>query len=159
MDPILPMKINRIILSLIFFIILTWSCTPGKNKNTLPAVKAPAKKNVAINGELLYMQHCKECHQEDGEGTPEIYPTLVNSDYIKGDKDLLLEILIDGLNKEIIVDGIEYDGEMPKADFLTNKEIAALIQYIRVSFNKKLPAVSDDDVARARIRLRMKNKQ
>ena len=132
------------------------SCTPGKERSSVTEVKKPVKKETVINGELLYIQHCKECHQEDGEGTPEIYPTLVNSDYIKGDKDLLLEILLDGLDKEIVVDGIEYDGEMPPADFLTNMELAVLINYIRDSFNKKLPIVTDDDVARARIRLRMK---
>jgi mono/diheme cytochrome c family protein len=97
-----------------------------------------------------------ECHQENGEGVPNIYPTLQNAEWVGADKDHLIEIIINGMTKAIVVDGIAYEDEMPKADYLTNKEIAAVLTYIRTSFAKVNDPISEVDVARTRIRLKSK---
>lgn len=97
-----------------------------------------------------------ECHQENGDGIPNIYPTLKNAEWVGADKDHLVEILINGMTKQIVVNGIKYEDEMPKADYLTNKEIAAVLTYIRINFAGINDPITDVDVARTRIRLKSK---
>ena len=138
--------------------IIFFACNSGNN-NT-PVAKSPSKKaspkEVKVNGEMVYKKHCMECHQENGEGVPNIYPTLQNAEWVGADKDHLIEIIINGMTKAIVVDGIAYEDEMPKADYLTNKEIAAVLTYIRTSFAKVNDPISEVDVARTRIRLKSK---
>ena len=109
-----------------------------------------------MDGITIYKKHCMECHQENGEGVPNIYPTLQNAEWVGADKDHLVEIIINGMTKEIVVNGIKYEDEMPKADYLTNKEIAAVLTYIRTNFAKINDPISEVDVARTRIRLKSK---
>jgi mono/diheme cytochrome c family protein len=52
--------------------------------------------------------------------------------------------------------GIAYEDEMPKADYLTNKEIAAVLTYIRTNFADIKDPISEVDVAKTRIRLKSK---
>jgi mono/diheme cytochrome c family protein len=136
------------------------SCSGGNTK--APATKSAAKKSaskkssVKVDGQLVYKKHCMECHQENGEGVPEIYPTLKNAEWVGAEKDHLIEIIINGMTKKIVVNGIEYEDEMPKADYLTNKEIAAVLTYIRRNFASISDPINDVDVARTRIRLKSK---
>jgi mono/diheme cytochrome c family protein len=145
-----------------FLIGLVWiifiGCNSG-NTNTTAGKSAAGKvppKETKVNGITVYKKHCMECHQENGEGVPNIYPTLQNAEWVGADKDHLIEIIINGMTKEIVVNGIAYEDEMPKADYLTNKEIAAVLTYIRTSFAKVNDPISEVDVARTRIRLKSK---
>lgn len=147
----------RIFLIGLMSIILA-GCSSGNN-NT-PAAKSKSKstsaKEVKVDGMMVYKKHCMECHQENGEGVPNIYPTLKNAEWVGSDKDHLVEIIINGMTKEIVVNGIAYEDEMPKADYLTNKEIAAVLTYIRTNFAKIKDPITEVDVARTRIRLKSK---
>lgn len=111
-------------------------------------------KNKAVDGKLVYKKHCMECHQENGEGVPNIYPTLKNAEWVGSDKEHLIEIILNGMTKQIVVNGIAYEDEMPKADYLTNKEIAAVLTYIRTNFADIKSPISEVDVAKTRIRLK-----
>lgn len=113
-------------------------------------------KEIKVDGKTVYNKHCMECHQENGDGIPNIYPTLKNAEWVGADKDHLVEILINGMTKQIVVNGIKYEDEMPKADYLTNKEIAAVLTYIRINFAGINDPITDVDVARTRIRLKSK---
>ena len=141
----------------ILFIFLL-SC--NSNNTNAPVAKTSSKKTstkeTKIDGRTVYNKHCMECHQENGEGVPNIYPTLQNAEWVGADKDHLIEIIINGMTKAIVVNGIAYEDEMPKADYLTNKEIAAVLTYIRKNFAKVNDPISEVDVARTRIRLKSK---
>ena len=147
---------RNLLIGLIWVILA--GCNSG-NTNT-PVSKSSSKKTsakeVKVDGIMIYKKHCMECHQENGEGVPNIYPTLQNAEWVGADKDHLVEIIINGMTKEIVVNGIAYEDEMPKADYLTNKEIAAVLTYIRTNFAKINDPISEVDVARTRIRLKSK---
>jgi len=143
---------------LLYLIAIMMGCSNG-NTNT-PKTKTSkmktAAKEIKVDGTLVYKKHCMECHQENGEGVPNIYPTLKNAEWVGAEKDHLIEIIINGMTKEIVVNGIAYEDEMPKADFLTNKEISAVLTYIRTNFANIHDPISEVDVARTRIRLKSK---
>lgn len=131
------------------------------NDNSNPAVTKSTggkstSKEAKVDGKSIYLKHCMECHQENGEGVPNIYPTLQNAEWVGADKAYLIEILLNGLTKQIVVKGIIYEDEMPKADYLTNKEIAAVLNYIRTNFANQPGSISEVDVAKTRIRLKAK---
>lgn len=151
----ISLQCMRIFLTGLIWIILA-ACSSGNNN--APVAKSSPKntpaKEVKVDGKMVYKKHCMECHQENGEGVPNIYPTLKNAEWVGSDKDHLVEIIINGMTKQIVVNGIAYEDEMPKADYLTNKEIAAVLTYIRTDFAKINEPISEVDVARTRIRLK-----
>ena len=144
---------------LLFLLMLIFISCSSSNTNTPQTKYSPKKspaKEAKTDGKLVYKKHCMECHQENGGGVPEIYPTLKNAEWVGAEKDQLIEIIINGMTKKIEVNGIAYEDEMPKADYLTNKEIAAVLTYIRTNFANIPAPINEVDVARTRIRLKSK---
>lgn len=99
--------------------------------------------------------HCATCHGADGQGTANIYPSLVNSDWI-GDDDRLIKIALKGLWGAIEVKGVKFDGAtgtppMPGfAGQLDDEETAAVLSYVRQSFGNKGEFVSPEKVRQVR---------
>ena len=147
---------RNLLIVLIGIILLGCNNNNTKTTTAKSTSKKASAKEVKVDGKTVYNKHCMECHQENGEGVPYIYPTLQNAEWVGADKDHLIEIIINGMTKAIVVDGIAYEDEMPKADYLTNKEIAAVLTYIRTNFAKVSDPITEVDVARTRIRLKSK---
>ena len=66
-----------------------------------------------------------------------MYPPLNGNDWVNGDKKRLIELILNGQNRDIEINGEIYNEEMPKANYLTNKEIADVLTYIRRNFGNK----------------------
>lgn len=100
--------------------------------------------------------HCATCHQPDGKGLPNIYPAIIRNDWVLGDTDRLIKIVLKGLWGPIEVDGKKFDpksGVPPMIGFaplLTDEEIAGVLTYVRNSFGNRAPAVKPEDVTRLR---------
>ncbi|MDG2141750.1 MAG: cytochrome c [Gammaproteobacteria bacterium] len=74
-------------------------------------------------GERLFLENCAECHQEDGEGIPNIYPSLADNELVLGSGADVALVLIIGR------------GEMPSFNgVFTDKEMAHVVNYIRSVF-------------------------
>lgn len=102
------------------------------------------------NGKSLYMKYCLSCHQQDGSGVPNTFPPLQNSNWINGDKNKLIKVLLNGLEGEIDVNDEVYSGTMPKQNYLTDRQIAELLTFIRQNFDNKADTVKPDDVKNIR---------
>jgi len=139
---------------ILIFCLLFFGCTTDTSAPSENNPGKTAKKNESVKGLLFYKKHCMECHQENGDGVPDIYPSLNNEDWVGGDKNKLIEIILTGMKDQILVNNTTYQDEMPKADYLTNKEIAAVLTYIRSNFNNNYGPISDLEVARIRIKLK-----
>ena len=74
-------------------------------------------------GEQLFMDNCAECHQQDGGGLVGVYPSLRNSEIVRGSGvDVALQLIIGR-------------GEMPSfAGALSAAEMAQLINFIRTTW-------------------------
>ena len=122
---------------------------------TVTAVTAQTKKPAAATGRLakgqaLYKQHCMSCHQENGSGVPRMNPPLIKTEYVLGDKNRLISVLLKGLNEEVEINGDYYSNPMPSQAALKDEEIADILTYVRSSFGNKASAVAPADVKKVR---------
>jgi len=103
-------------------------------------------------GETLFRAYCTGCHGPQGQGLPNIAPTL-HSDWVAGDRAVLAKVLIHGLTGEIKVNGKLQRFEAPMPPFgaaLGDDEIAAILSFIRKSWTDADPDVTKELVQKVR---------
>lgn len=117
------------------------------NIRTPDEIKDNLFKDDAVPGAETYAVYCRACHQQDGRGDGTRYPPLENSEWVNGDKNILLTIVMNGLNAPIDVAGKSYHNIMPQHGFLKDKEIADVLTYVRSHFTNKTSAITEKEVA------------
>ena len=111
-----------------------------------PAAGAPAAG--AVNGASVYASRCAACHQANGAGLPGAFPPLAGSEYVLGEPERVVRVVLHGLIGSVTVKGQAFNGAMPAwADQLSDAEIAAVLTYERSSFGNSAPAITADLVA------------
>jgi mono/diheme cytochrome c family protein len=117
-------------------------------------------------GAALFGTVCQTCHGKDGNGVPSLAPPLNNSEWVTGDKNKLLSIVLYGLTGPIKVAGKVYkapeiNGDMPSigaSKEFTDADIAQVANFIRSSWlNKATDQVTPADVTN--VRKRFKNRE
>lgn len=93
---------------------------------------------------------CTTCHQPNGEGLPPGFPPLKGQKEWMGDCAKHAGIVINGLQGEIEVAGVKYNGVMPAQGNLSDLEIAAVISYERNSWGNDFGHCMPDVVASSR---------
>ncbi|NJO70291.1 MAG: cytochrome c [Bacteroidetes bacterium] len=153
------MLFKKTVLPIIFFVFL--SCS-GENKPTeqphepLSSNEEKAEaKSVGENnkeGQNLYLKYCMACHQLDGSGVPGMYPPIVNSPIVNSDKkEDFIKILLYGLKGPIEVHGKKYNQQMPKQDFLSDEDLAKIINYVSTNFENKGHTVTPQEIKPLRL--------
>ena len=102
------------------------------------------------SGESTYQTVCLACHQADGKGLPGAFPPLAGSDYLLGDKDRAVGVVVRGLEGEIVVNGVKFNSVMPAMTQLSDQEIADALTFAMNSWGNKGGAVSVAQVAAVR---------
>ena len=131
-----------------------------KRKTTSAHIKTPdevadnLEKGIAVGGEKIYGTYCVACHQLNGKGDGSRFPPLDSSEWVNGDKKILINILLNGLQKTIKVKGQSYTGAMPKHSFLADDDIAKVLTYIRQNFGNKADSISANEVAAERSKIK-----
>jgi len=90
-------------------------------------------------GKEVYASYCQNCHMEDGMGTPDVFPPVAKADYVKRPAKELIKIILEGQSGEIVVNKKTYNGMMPAQSYLTDEEIADVLNYVRNSWGNKVP--------------------
>jgi nitrite reductase (NO-forming)/hydroxylamine reductase len=101
-------------------------------------------------GETVYQTVCLACHQADGKGLPGAFPPLAGSDYLLGDKDRAVGVVVRGLEGEVVVNGVKYNSVMPAMTQLSDQEIADALTYAMNSWGNEGGAISVAQVAAVR---------
>ena len=101
-------------------------------------------------GMKLYNTYCRSCHQSDGNGDDNHFPPLSGSEWVQGDKQRLIKIILEGSDGSIQVKGKSYNGIMPKNNFLPDDQIADILTFIRQSFGNNASAVKTQEVKKVR---------
>lgn len=97
-------------------------------------------------GAEVYMQYCASCHQAQGGGVPGEFPPLINSEWTTGDKGRLIRTILHGMQGPIEIKGQHYDEVMPAHAFLDDEDLAALLTFIRNSFDNTADPVHESEV-------------
>ncbi len=94
---------------------------------------------------------CTTCHGPEGKGTPPAFPPLVGQKDLMGDCANHATIVIKGLQGELVVDGVKYNGVMtPQGDLLNDLQIAAVTTWERNSWGNTFGDCLPKDVKEAR---------
>ncbi len=102
-----------------------------------------------VLGKRVY-NNCSSCHQPDGSGVGGVYPPLAGSSWVTGSKEVLVRILLHGLEGPLEVNGVTYNGEMPAWNQLSDEQIAAVLTYTRSSWGNEADPVSTETVSAIR---------
>lgn len=108
------------------------------------------EKEALTKGEQVYSIYCGTCHQRNGLGASGRFPPLANTSWVTGDKNLLISIVLKGMEGPIVVNDEQYNGTMPQHSFLGDEEIANVLTYIRQNFGNNASEVTIAEVAAAR---------
>lgn len=107
-----------------------------------PVVLAGAAPQV--DGKQLFGAKCAACHQGTGLGVAGVFPPLAGAEWVTGDEKILANILLHGINGELVVKGNKYNGAMPAWNSLSDDELAAVLTYIRSDWGNAAPPIKAD---------------
>lgn len=151
------MKINLILL--VLSLALMTAC--GGNKKS----SASAEKSVIAQpdntqksataqpeqpGKKVYDSVCLACHMADGSGVPGMHPPLTESDFVNGDAEKLIGIVLNGVKGKLEVKGEVYNSVMPPQASLSDQQIADVLTYIRSNFGNNSGPVTAEQVKKVR---------
>lgn len=112
----------------------------------------PGVQKSLAEGEKIYQKYCLTCHQADGSGVPNMTPPLMQTSFVLGDKEKLINIVLNGL-KNVDIDDQTYNNPMPAlGSVLKDQEIANVLTYVRNSFGNKAPGITMEEVKAARVK-------
>lgn len=103
-------------------------------------------------GKKVFDMTCIACHKADGKGDPlASYPPLAGSEWVTGNEERAIRIVLHGLNGPITVEGKEYNNVMAQlGNSLKDEQIANVLSYVRASWGNIAPEVSPETVAKVR---------
>lgn len=123
--------------------------TPAPAAEPAAATVASAG-NVDSIGKAVYAT-CTTCHQANGEGLAGAYPPLAGSEIVTGKPEIVVAIVLHGMQGPVKVKGVEYNSIMtPWGAMFNDVQIAAVATYIRNQWGNKADAVSPELVQKVR---------
>ena len=109
-----------------------------------------SETEVEHPGKEVYDAVCLACHMADGSGVPGMHPPITDTEWVSGDKERLIELVLNGMSGEIEVKGEKYNSIMPPHSHLTDKQIADVLTYIRSNFDNEASEITPQEVANVR---------
>ena len=111
-----------------------------------------AFKNLTENkGAKIYDQYCASCHGRDGKGVaPYLSPLAGNPAVLDPNASSLINVTLNGSHHRR-TQGVTAPYYMPKfRDSLNDKEVAAVVNFMRDSWNHKLGTIKESEVSKIR---------
>ena len=102
------------------------------------------------SGAEIYARYCATCHQPDGNGIERAFPPIRGTEWANGDKGRLIRLVLYGMQGPIEVKGETYNNVMTPHGFLTDEQVAAVLTFVRSSFDNDADEVLPEEVARVR---------
>lgn len=105
----------------------------------IAAACAPDDADPIALGETIYAGNCATCHGADGTGEPGVYPPLEGNEFVLGEPGPVIELVLSGRG-----------GMPPFGGDLSDREVAAVLSYIRNAWGNDAPEVSTGQVEAVR---------
>jgi mono/diheme cytochrome c family protein len=147
------MKLKEYLVTLSVLMCLSAAVNAQTKPGTAAKTKVVKKGDmtaIMLAGKTVYNKSCLSCHQADGAGVQRLNPPLIKTDYVLGEKKRLINIVLNGFNEDVEINGEYYNNAMPPHSFLTDQEIADVLTYVRNSFGNKAAAVEVSEVTALR---------
>ncbi|TMM58584.1 dehydrogenase [Maribacter algarum] len=115
-----------------------------------------AEKELFVMGEEIYNREgfCITCHQPDGKGlSASQFPPLAKSPWVTGSEERLIKLTLHGLMGPLELMGKTYPGQVPMTPYggmLNDKEIAAVLTFVRNAHGNKANPISPEKVKEVR---------
>lgn len=108
----------------------------------------------AQDGGQLYGLYCSACHAPDGTGANAgAFPPLAGSNWIAGNPERTIAIVLKGLQGPVEVAGRSYNLAMPpQGDALTDDQISAILTYVHTAWGNTGQKVSTELVRDTRVK-------
>lgn len=135
---------------------IIWGASYFFMQGTVPAdagdlrTPLPLPGSLPVDGLTVYNANCVACHQSSGQGLAGAFPPLDGSEWVLTDARIPAQILIYGVQGEMIVMGNTYNGVMPSMAHLSDEELAAVLNYIRNAWSNTASNVDAAYFAAAR---------
>ncbi|SDB51340.1 Cytochrome c [Pseudidiomarina indica] len=97
-------------------------------------------------GEAVYKKNCMACHQANGQGMAAVFPPLVDNPNIKDNPEYIAETVVKGKSGAITINGATYNGMMPPMAYMTDADIAAVVNYVNKKFAGGSKEISAENV-------------
>ncbi len=101
-------------------------------------------------GKKVYESACLACHMRNGSGVPGMHPPLTESEFVNGDPDKLITIILKGISGKMEIQGEIYNSIMPPQAQLTDQQIADVLTFIRGSFGNNSGEILPGQVQKIR---------
>jgi mono/diheme cytochrome c family protein len=121
------------------------ACSPAAPGGSASTVSG---QTAVDTGARIYSGSCVACHQQNAQGIPGVYPSLVGSAVLLGDPAPLARWVIAGRRPPSMPAG-RYPTAMPQFGWMKDGDAAALFSYLRSNFGNSAPAVSAASIAEA----------
>jgi len=102
-------------------------------------------------GRIVFDGNCVACHQFDGKGIPGAFPPLAGSDFLNADVPRAIDVVTNGLQGEIVVNGQPYNNVMPSLS-LSDEQIANVLTFVLSQWGNAGSEVTPEQVAKRRRR-------
>ncbi|MGN6531933.1 MAG: c-type cytochrome, partial [Ginsengibacter sp.] len=113
-------------------------------------VRDTATHQTAVKSQTIYSQYCISCHKEDGNGVAGTFPALNGSPKVNGNKTALIKILLNGIKPSDKGQQQSHEA-MPSFGFLSDKDIAETLSYIRIHWSNNSQRITEDEVKEVRL--------
>jgi glucose/arabinose dehydrogenase/mono/diheme cytochrome c family protein len=116
-------------------------------------------KKRYLQGMEIYRRDgfCATCHQEDGKGlSASQFPPLAGTKWVLGNEERLIKLTLKGLMGPIKVLDKEYPGQVPMTPYggmLNDREVAAVLTYVRNSFGNQASVITPEQVKTVRAKI------
>jgi len=122
------------------------------------------EQNQYYSGQALFdgRAACFGCHGKQGQGVDGMAPPLANSEWVTGEPERLIKVLLHGLSGPITVNGVDYQLPMVMPGLGANSSFsdqdnADIATYIRNNWGNAAEAISAEDVKQVRSQTATRN--
>lgn len=111
----------------------------------------PRVVDPMVLGARFYTSICANCHQPNGAGLAPAFPPLAGSDWVLGNEERIIRVVLFGLQGPVEVSGQTFDSVMPalgprSPQRLNAERVAAVLTYVRNSWGNEAPPVAAETV-------------
>ncbi len=138
---------------------VAWAGKPGVPPPPVVKPLSPGEQKLFATGQQVYSTLCTACHQPNGQGMDGLAPSLIDSEWVLGNPDILPKIVINGLTGPIKVNGQSWALEMPPLGAaLSDEQVAGVLTYIRREWDHTAAPIALDVVGKIRAETKSRTK-